>query len=246
MTDTNPSTSKKFAAEYYEKTEEIELTEITATTLRDPIDFTYKTYNGRKTVRSISAYSSLHFSDELYVFHNNDTKYGFNIESKTLYSVDQSRETPIHTIASPDDILTVERVSFPTRAPVVGAIQTDVPATIYYRSPRSDQIQSVEIEVSHNENDILFEGESTQNGDWIRALCIHERMIRKEHPQQHLGRVTRVEFPRGQAFTVEIEGISDDNIAEIEDRLKSTIDGTYPIPDDAAISVSHSKQLYWE
>jgi len=246
MTDANSSTNKEFAEEYYEETEEIELGEVTATTLRDPIDFTYKTYNGTKTVRSISAHSSLHFSDNLYVFYDSGTQYGFNIESKTLYSVDQSRETPIHTIASPDDILTVEQVSFPTRAPVVGAIQTDVPATIYYRSPRSDQMQSVEIEVSHNENDILFEGESTQNGDWIRALCIHERTIQKEHPQRHLGRVTRVEFPRGQSFTVNIEGIPDDNIAEIEDRLESTIEGTYPIPDDAAISVSHSRQLYWE
>ena len=246
MTDTDSSTSKEFAAEYYEQTKEINLSEITATTLRDPIDFTYKTYNGTKTVRSISAHSSLHFSDELYVFHDNDTKYGFNIESKTLYSVDQSRETPIHTIASPDDILTVERISFPTRVPVVGAIQKNVPATIYYRSPRSDQMQSVEIEVSHNENDILFEGESTQNGDWVRALCIQERTIQKEHPQRHLGRVTRVEFPRGQAFTVKIEDISDDNIAEIEDRLESTIKGTYPIPSDANISVSHDRQIQWD
>jgi hypothetical protein len=246
MPDHNDPTTKKFADEYHEQAEKISLSQITTTTLRNPIDFTYKTYNGTKTVRSISAHSSLNFSDELFVFYDNDTKYGFNVESKTLYTVDRSRETPIRKIASPDNILTVEQISFPTRAPVVGAIQTDVPATIYYRSPRSDQMQSIEIKVSHNENDILFEGESTQNGDWIRALCIHERTIRKEHPQRHLGRVTRVEFPRGQSFTVNIEGISDDNIAEIEDRLESTIDGTYPIPDDATISVSHSEQLYWE
>lgn len=238
--------TKEYANEYYEETEDISLHAVTGTTFGRPLDITYTTHNGTKTIRSVSAHSSLNFSDDLYVFYDEEKKYGFDIDSKKLYSVDQSRDTPLRTIADQTDIVAITRVKFPTRAPVVGAIQTDVQATIYYRSPRSNKMQSIEIKVSHNENDVKFEGKCTESGDWVEALCIHEREISKKHPKQHLGRVTRVEFPRGHRFTIDVEGISDERVTNIKEAIESSIKDEYYLPVDASVSVKHDSEMDWD
>lgn len=223
---------KKYAEEYHEETEEIDADEVTAHRLsHKTTDITYVT--GQGTTRTVRVYGATPASSYNNVpegfygfFHNRDKKYAYSPEQDKLISI-PSRDKTI-TVAESGDIIRYEAVSYPERAPVDGAVQEDVEATVYYRSPRSDSIQSVTIRVDHMEGryPAMITGEEVDGDRLIEATLVHSRKIKTTVPENTLGRVARVEFPKGHQFTLTVEGLTDQKVTDsrvesAEQKLKS-------------------------
>jgi len=241
---------KKFASEYREEKEELDPENITSVTLEHhTLDITYFTRRGSKTIRSRNAMAPASYNDipdGFYSFHDDGRKYAYNSEEKRLITVndDQNR-----TVAEGDDLYKFEMVGYPTRAVVRGAIDTDVEATVYYRSPRSDEMQSVTINVGWMEGQAAqISGKEVGTGRRIEATTRWERDIVSKHgtKERSLGKVTRVEFPRGHRFSINIEGLSESKAGERgEKRIAKRVKKAFR-SSDISIDVTHEGEIEWE
>jgi hypothetical protein len=213
---------KAFAKPYAEEYEELDQSEFKAVNVQHTaIDIEYHTRRGTKTVRSHGLNLPSDWNDipeGFGSFYHDGRKYAYSPEQRKLMTV--PRDGPNRTVAEGNDIYKVRAVTFGERAPVKGAIGTDREATIYYRSNRSDKMQTVTVWVKRlegNRSASKITG-TDENGRRIEALTRWERDISTYHTT--LGKVARVEFPRGQRFTVEVEGISQKQARDRFDRLE--------------------------
>lgn len=240
---------KDFASEYREETEELDPENISSVTLEHhTVDIHYHTRKGTKTVRCRGASGPASYNDipdGFYSFWVEGKKYAYNPEEKRLITVGSEQDT---TVAEGDDIYKIELVSFPNRAVVEGGIDDEVEATIYYRSPRSEEMQSVTVKVSYLEGQAAeITGKEVGTGRRIRARTRWERDIVSKHgtSERTLGKVTRVEFPKGHRFTVEIEGIDESKAGEQgEDRIAKRVKKAFRHSD--SIEVTYEGGLEWE
>lgn len=252
MTQNTPADikrEKKFASKYREEKEERDPENITSVTLEHhTVDITYFTRHGTKTVRCRGAMGKASYNDipeGFYSFYHEGKQYAYNPEEKRLITVNKEQN---RTVAEGDEIYKFEMVHFPTRAPVKGAIDNDVEATVYYRSPRSDKMQSVTINVRFMEGQgVNISGKEIGTGRRIEATTQWERDIVSKHgtKERTLGKVTRVEFPRGHRFTVEIEGIGENKAGERgEEAIARKVKKAFRYSD--SIDVTHEGPIEWE
>jgi hypothetical protein len=243
---------KEFAPEYAEKTEEIDPEEITATVLKHhTTDFTYFTRKGTKTVRCVSGQTPANYNEtaEGFIsFYDDGTEYAYNPEEQRLITINRNGEN--RTIAQADDFYKFENVQYPERAPVEVAVDTDVEATIYYRSPQSDRMQTVTIEVSLLEGNLSapeISGKEVGTGRRIKAQTRWEREIVSKHgtTERPLGKVARVEFPKGHAFTVQVEGLGDETADRAPDQIANKVQSAFRSK-GVSVNVSHDGRLDWE
>lgn len=240
---------KKFASEYREQKDEVDADHITEVTIQHhTLDITYFTKRGSKTVRCRGAMGPASYNDlpeGFYSFWHDGKQYAYSPDEVRLITVNNEQN---QTVAEGDDIYKFEMIGYPTRAVVKGSIDTDVQATIYYRSPRSDDMQSVTVKVNYMESRAAeITGKEVGTGRRIEALTRWERDIVSKHGtnERTLGKVTRVEFPRGQKFTIEVEGLGENkggNRGEelIEKRVKKAFRNS------DSVNVTHEGQLEWE
>ena len=248
----NLGRGKEFAPEYREEFEEIDPDNITEVTLAHrTVDITYFTRKRTKTVRCVGAIGQTSYNDVpdgFYSFFDSGTgkKYAYNPDEKRLISMNDELN---RTIAEGDDFHKFEEVTFPNSAVVKGAIGTDVEATVYYRSPRSEEMQSVTLAVSFMDGEAArISGEEVGTGRRLEAETRRERDIVSKHgtEEMYLGKVARVEFPRGHQFTVEIEGLSDTKAEKKgEERIVKKVKKAFRNA-SVDISVTHNGRLEWD
>lgn len=218
---------KEFAGEYRETYEDVDLDHLRGSTMKyNAYDITYLTHSGKKTVRSIQAHESIAQRESLdgfAVFWADGKKYGFHLEEKRLITVNKKQN---HTVATRDDIVSVKKVNYPSPAPRKGSVETGVEATIYYRSPRSDKMQQVTVQVDSLEGHAVeVTGNEVGTTRRITALSKYERDIKSNvrGKERALGKVARIEFPRGHRFRVDVEGLSTNQLEGIEDQMKRAL-----------------------
>lgn len=243
---------KEFANEYREERKEVEFDDLSEFSLeRRTHDFTYSTGVGSKTIRSHGAMSAASYNDipdGFLSFYYDGTKYAYNPEERRLISVNSGQA---RSIADENDIIKIEEVSYPTRAVVEGAIDDGVQATVYYRSPRSDEMQTVTMNVEFMEGKRSADqitGDEVNGDRRIEANTRWEREIvsKSGTTERTLGKVTRVEFPRGHQYTVNVEGVGERKGGEsgaetIEKALHKKFGDAC---DD--IEVTHEGSLEWD
>lgn len=244
-----PATTRPTVPPYRETTSEIELADVSAVTMQtNPLDWTYTTRHGTRTIRSRKCGSAGGISDdvpdEAVPFWHDGTKYAFHLEDRCLLSVGRTTET--RTVASRAEIRRVETVSYPTSAPVEGAVSDGVEATIYYRSPRSDAMQTVTVDVTLVEGrGGRLSGEDVDGDRRIEAETRWERKVTSKHgtTERPLGRTARVEFPRGQRFVVDVEGLGDRGVDRVREKLGRAAGSAVA---EGEVSVTHEGRLTWD
>lgn len=231
------SKPKEFADPYEESYEELSPDEVTKSILQyATVDMTYKTHRGNtKTVRSIKASepydgSDLTDADGCVTFYDsgNGDSYAFHVETQRLIS--RNKQSQNRTVATAEDFQQFRKVDYPDPAPVKGGIEEGVDATIYYRSPLSDRMQTVTIAVDSIEGGVAYYrivGYEVNGDRRIEALTSYDRELRKVPSGTSLGKVARVEFPKGHQFTIELEGMTTDQVEDAPERIKNLVESKY-------------------
>lgn len=245
---------KRFAPEYEETTEEMPLADVTASKLEhgDTLDFTYRTSAGTlRTVRCFHGSPPASYNDNpegFYSFYADGREYAYSPEEQRLITI--NRNGPNITVATADDIVRVEAVTFGEEAPVVGAAQTEVEATVYYRSPRSDRMQSVTLTVNMMEgrhSTSEFSGQDDRGRRFeVRTRWERDIVVRNGANDQTLGRVARVEFPRGKRLSVDIEGVPGDKIEDRLETVERKVANAFSHDRGVEVSVELDGDLEWD
>jgi len=226
---------KEFAPPYEEEYEELSREDVTKATLRhNTVDMTYSTRGGKtKTVRCTQATEPYGDTSDLpdgcvtfFDYTTGGDSYTFNIDSLRLISCNTRGQN--RTVATADDFQHFRKVIYPDPAPVKGAVEEGVEVTIYYRSPRTDRMQTVTIIAESVESSAFrITGEEVDGDRRIEALTRGEREITKTLNGGSLGKVARVEFPKGHTFTLEIENMTRDEAEDAAERIKPLIEAKY-------------------
>lgn len=257
MTTTiKPGRGKRFADPYEESYEDVPLDNLPVR--HKAVDLTYRTHKGtRKTVRSTymsepsdSDRKQHGFGEDepWWMFHGEgDGYYAYHTDERILKSLDTSilRDGQDVTLASGDDILSAKRVKYPEPAVIDGTRQDGVEATVYYRSPRSDSIVSVDVMIE-NDYDHDPEMQATRQSDGERLYVwprYHRKLLKGSRSGgTFLGRVCRVEFPVGHRYTVDVRGLPDYKADEYIERIQKAVDGAYRY-DDVETEVTHDGRI---
>jgi hypothetical protein len=223
---------KKYADQRYrEKTETVDPEDVSEVTLRHhTVDITYRPRSGyrQKTVRSRAATGPAKYNsvpEGFYGFWNDGQHLAYNPEERRLVSLEG--DSP-QTLAAGEEIHRIERVQFPQRPPVTGAVQEDVEAEVFYWSDRSENLCSVTIEVERVEentnNPWRIRGQDVADDDRrIEAMVRDERDITAKtwaSNEVHLGKVARVEFPLGHRYVVDIRDLPDDKASSAIENIQ--------------------------
>jgi hypothetical protein len=250
-----PARGKEYADPYEEEVEEMDLDDLVGGMIRHiTVDLTYRTNKAtRKTVRMIGASEPADSTAERFGieddgwldFYDGDDHLAYHPEDRVLKSL--QRDGPSATLARDGRIIKAERVQYPENAVIDGARQDGVEATVYYRSSRSEGITSMDVEVTDDyDRDAMIRARRLSDGQRIEIRPRYDRKIEKRYPDQYLGRVCRIEYPRGHRFTVDVEGLADDRVDESTiESIESALSGKgSPFQyDDATVSVSHDGRL---
>jgi hypothetical protein len=231
QTQTENAPDGPTATRYREKTTEYDPADddLTAGTLlrADALEVRYQTHRGTlKTVRGTSPCEpgTMEDHDETLgvVFRESGEKWAYNPETRTLKSVNYGGED--RTLADGDHVLSVTTVDFPRRVPVQGAPQENVTATVWYRSDQSENLVRMNVEVDRFEGsgkDVRVSGEDPRRDRRVEFYTGFDRRVESRGRQtRRLGRVVRVEFPKGHRFTVDFENLPDDRAEKIRDQLE--------------------------
>lgn len=220
--------------EYREKTEEIDPEEVSGVTLRHhTVDISYRSRvsKRRKTVRSNGAVEATEYNstpEGFYGFWNDGQHLAYNPEERRLVSLEGDHP---QTLASGDEIHRIERVQFPQRPPVVGAVQEGAEAEVFYFSERSGNLNSVTIEVErveeNTDNPWRITGKDVTDRDRrVEAMVRDERDITSKQwasKEVHLGKVARVEFPLGHRYVVDIYDLPDDRAGKAIEKIQKRL-----------------------
>lgn len=241
--------SKSFAPPYSETTEGIDPDTLSAERMRyNAFDFTYETHSGTRTVRSVRATSADradYIPEGATKFWYEGRQYAFFPGECRMMSVGRDKQNV--TVATADELVAVEEVTFPSPAPVEGGVSEGAEATIYYRSPQSDSMQSVTIEAEFIEGEGgRITGSDVGSDRQIEVLTRWERTItsRQGGKEQSLGRTARVEFPRGRKFVVEVEGMMTDQSEKVKQRIRDNVRGR-PGLENITVDVCDVGGLKW-
>lgn len=176
-----------------------------------------------------------------------DNRFAYQPDEAVLRSVNRNQNV---TLAEGKDILTVTTTEYPKPAPVAGAVQEDVNATVFYRSTQSEAIKSKTLEISTCEgrgDHFRFYGENEDGTDYEIVTDRQRELTLRFGDKRTLGRVVRVEFPEGHRYTVDIKGLTDDDATEIFGRkttkvLEQAIDGQLDTR-DIEVEATHDGQI---
>lgn len=203
---------RKVAPEYEEEYEDVTAPVNDDTVRSNVYRITYETHMGTERTVRAQYMSSLRLDrvpDGMYRFEDpsSEREYLYDPEEVNLYTV---RDDGPNLVSEDPQF---EKVIFPESAPIYGAVQDDVVATVYYWSPLSDELQSVEVEVgSTYDSPHNVSGEIVETGQHVDFRMTHDREIKTF--DRVLGRVAAVEFPEGHSFTVNVKGLSDEKAEE--------------------------------
>lgn len=243
---------KEFAPEYREETEVIPPEKVSEVQLQHhTTDITYRTRKGTRTVRARGATTPSEYNEVpegFLAFWDDGRRYAYNPAEMELITC--ARGGQHNTLATGDDLVRFEDVGFPGRVPIRGAVTDGVEATVYYRSNRSDKMQTVTVDVSMIEGQhrpYRFDGKR-DDGKRVEVVTVDERTVTVKHygktGELTLGRVARVEFPRGQRFTVDVEGITDERAEAAAERIKKYASSKITGAD--TVTVSHEGRMGWD
>ena len=219
---------------YREKTSEVDPDEVSGILLRHhTVDITYRSRSSklRRTVRSHGATTPAKYNnipEGFYGFWNDGQGLAYDPEERRLVSLEG--DTP-QTLASGDEICQIEKVQFPQRPPVKGAVQEGVEANVFYWSNRSETLCSVTIEVGrveeNTDNPWRIRGKDVADEDRrIEAMVRDERDITAKNwgsNEVHLGKVARVEFLTGHRYVVEINDLPDHKASSAVETIKKRL-----------------------
>jgi hypothetical protein len=249
-----PARGKEYADPYEEEVEAIDLDALVgASAIRRTIDLTYRTNKGtRKTVRMIGASEPIDSTAERYGiekdglldFYDDGDHLAYHPENRVLKSL--RKDGPNATLARDGRIIKADRVQYPDNAVIDGARQDGVEATVYYRSSRSEGVTSMDVEVTRDsDRDAVIRADRLSDGQGVEIHPRYDRKIEKRFPDQYLGRVCRIEYPRGHRFTVDVEGLADDRVDESTiESIESALSGrSGPLRDGETANVSHEGRL---
>lgn len=236
----------------------------TEITQRDPGDVTTNTFTwgsavdityrsrfanyGTKTVRSVGAIEATdrdNAPEGSVAFWDDGKKYAYHPEEQVLYSLEG--DSP-RRISEDGGIVRIEDVGFKQRVPLDGAVQEGVEAEVYYWSSRSGNLTSVTIAVDRCEENTsnpwrLSGKDASDSTRRIEAEVRHEREITSKPfggNKQRLGRVARVEFPKGHRYTVDLNGLPDDKARDAVENIKSRLTKRRGYDD---VSVEHEGRI---
>lgn len=242
------SEGRRFAKRYREEETEVSPNEVSQRRFKKEIaiDISYETSQGTvRTVRARTPSSPTSYDDvseEFLIFWHDGERYAYNPEKRILKSINSGGRDV--TLAEGDSIRSLTEIQYPTRAVVVGAVQDGITARVFYRSNQSDQIKTMDVEIAESAGR-LSAGEITgmAGGRRVRMLTQWEREIETVGSQSHsLGRVVRVEFPRGHRYTINVHGLEDSQAELTEDRIKRAVAKSVGTS-DVEVEVEHNGRM---
>jgi len=178
----------------------------------------------------------------------------FGHGKKYVYGPDEGLRTlPYNgqgqTLGKPGQVHAIIGIDYPKPVPVDGAVQEGVVATIYYRSNRSGNVKTVDVDVEMIEGHAgkhQLAGREADGDRRFEALTAWDRTLATKYPNRTLGRVCRVEYPPGYEITITAENVTEDRIEDLVDRLDSTItkhNGTDSNQNEVTLSVTDYEPL---
>lgn len=258
-TDSPDDSDTEFAPPYEEEYEELSREDVTKSTLKhNTVDMTYATRGGNtKTVRCVQPTEPYDdrdsdLPDGCITFFDPRTGDSYAFEIDALRLISRNTQGQNRTVATADDFQHFRKVVYPDPAPVEGAVEEGVEATIYYRSPKSDRMQTVMITVESVEGDHPYRISGSEVGGdrRIEALTIDEREATTGWNGISLGKVARVEFPKGHRFTVDLEGLTNEQAEDAAERIESLIEAKYNKynrgQEDIVATVTHEGQTNYD
>lgn len=232
--ETTPDRSRdgrRFAKHYREETTDHSPADVSASMFATEtvVDFTYVTLQGsRRTIRAVNPTGPASYNDVpegFFGFWVGGSRYAYNPDDQRIITI--SRDGQTRTVAESDQVRSITEIEYPTRAVVVGAIQEDVTVQVFYRSNQSGRIKSMEVEVEHIEGKYAIgelTGHSVDLDARVEVRTKWEREIKtKGRRGRTLGRVVRVEFPRGHRFVVDVHGLKERDLEHAPERIRSAI-----------------------
>lgn len=213
------------------------------------IDFEYVTRRGStKTVRCLQGTSTGDYDHKnlpeghtVATFWHDGEKHAYDVDTGTLYKAGGDRYT---TIAEAEDV-TPHAVGLPDVAPVEGAISEGVSVRVWYRSTRSGSMKEMRLD------DVRVDWEGDRvNGYHARRdrrveveACFERKATTKGKRETVIGRVARIEFPRGHRFDVAVEGLSDEGVDDVRDLIDDAV--SKRLNDDFDVDVTHTGDYDW-
>jgi hypothetical protein len=242
--------NSEYADPYEESSERVDHSSLSAEHMGyHTYDITYPTPSGTKTVRVRSATQTTRIDtvpDHYAYFWDDGRRLAYSPTDHRLVSLE--RDGVPMTLAQGDGIDRIEKVTYPPGAPVCGAIQTGVDATVYYRSARTGTMQEMEMHVRREEAEgWRLTGKRLSDGSRVEVHTRGERDTNVRHypAWQTLGKTARVEMPRGCQYTVDVENLPVEKGDDYADRIKSAIEGISR-HDSVDVTVTNDGELSWE
>jgi hypothetical protein len=255
------ATDDRIADEYHERTVDIEADDLfhdrfTGLTVSDDvvdcdhnrkaIEFTYTTRRDtRKTVRAVTPTKSTRDADKVdtddgvgvYSWYVDGTKYAYT-DAGNLYR--QGDDYEFRQVA---DAVDLTCVVMGRRAPVDGAVQDGVDVTVQYRSNRSGNLKTMTLQdVSVEWNGDRIRGYDSRRDRHVEVTAVHERTVETQgRRNQEIGKTARVEFPAGHTFTVTVDGVTDDRVDTVQDRIEAGVERT--VDSDFDVTVDHDGRI---
>lgn len=201
--------------------------------------------NKRGTEKSIEGLQPTHPTsfDEIeggvVFWSQNEQKYNFNKETLTL---SKRKDKEWVEVASGDSVFGIYILKFPSSAPVVGDIQEDVVIRVHYITNFGNE-RHTDISVDYidgNRGNMIISGNKVSNGKSVELNTYYHRKI--ETYKRKIGTVTRVEFPLGEEFNLEIKNKTGIDTSRIEKALRSE----FKRSDDIEIEVSKEGVIEFE
>jgi len=220
------------------------------------IEFEYTTRHGNpKVVRALQATSASSFDRdrfpesadldgvEAYTFHDDGDGYAYTDDGR-MWSYGDDR-----TYRVVGDVDAVYRVDLPESAPVTGAVQDGVSVTVQYRSNRSGNMKTIRLD----DVDVDWEGDRVRGyharrDRTVEVEAVYERsVVSKSYSggDREVGKCARIEFPAGHTYTVDVEGVADDEVDDVAGVLKQSLasDLEAITDNDVAVGVTHDGRI---
>ena len=241
---------RRFAERYREEKTELSPEEVSRSALQYHVyDIAYTTARGRsRTVRSVQAKPPTSYNDvpeDFLSFWDDEDHYAYNPDTQVLKSINRGGTNM--TIAEGEKVRSLIKINYPTRAVVVGAVQDGVTVRVFYRSNQSGRIKTMDVEIDESSgrfdaNEIM--GEAVDRDQRVKLRTKWERDIETVGVKgQKLGKVVRVEFPRGHQYTLNIHGLTDQTAGEkVEERIRGAIAKKLHTS-DLSIDVQHEGRI---
>lgn len=242
-----------YADPYEEEFEEVDPDDTSVGSFRHwTYDIVYRSSHSDvpQTVRAVNATEPIdsradQYPDGCVTFHDDGEEYAYIPDERRLLSVGHDQQNV--TLAAGDDILRIEQVQYPPGAPLIGAEQTDVVATVHHRSDRTGSLTSFDMEVDREESSFWrLTGHRVSDDARVDVKTRKERDVIVKHYGRtgtlHLGKTARVEFPLGHSYSVDIHGLPDDKAGEYVERIEEAIESSYRY-DEIEADVTHDGRI---